>query len=171
MLGEVDDALVRLRKVLLDYRIAIARRDSVVGISVLDCLTELSRLALLPTPPSTTARLSRASIERLMENRKAAAEAMVQAAKLGEFRYGPGDSPWYGANFATSEQATAAHLLAKKLSEEEVPRLLERATDLISATHMRPFESITELGTYLRLLTDIRGHARQVSSPSCSTAR
>jgi hypothetical protein len=156
MLGEVDDALVRLRKVLLDYRIAIARRDSVVGISVLDCLTELSRLALLPTPPSTTARLSRASIERLMENRKAAAEAMVQAAKLGEFRYGPGDSPWYGANFATSEQATAAHLLAKKLSEEEVPRLLERATDLISATHMRPFESITELGTYLRLLTDIR---------------
>src|SRR5690606_19842228 len=81
---------------------------------------------------------------------------MVQAAKLGEFRYGPGDSPWYGANFATSEQATAAHMLAKRLSEDEVPRLLERAGELISDTNMRPFDSIAELGAYLRLLTDIR---------------
>lgn len=155
-IADVDDALVRLRKVLLDYRVAIARRDPIIGISVLDCLTELSRLALLPTAPSTTARLSRTSVERLIENRKAAAQSMVQAAKLGEFRYGPGDSPWYGANFATSEAATMAHLLAKRLSNEDVPRLLERGIDLISSTHMRPFESIAELGAYLRLLTDIR---------------
>lgn len=155
-IGDVDDALVRLRKVLLDYRVAIARRDPAIGISVLDCLTELSRLALLPTPPSTTARLSRGSVERLIDNRDAAARAMVQAATLGEFRYGPGDSPWYGATFPTSETATGAHQLAKRLSGEEVPRLIERAAELISTTHMRPFESITELGTYLRLLTDIR---------------
>ena len=155
-LGEVDDAMVRLRKVLLDYRAAIARRDSGLGISVLDCLTELSRLALLPNPPSTTARLSRTSVERLAENRDRAAEAMVQAAKLGEFRYGPGDSPWYGADFGTSQAADNAHQLARKLHEVELPRLLLRAGELIAGTHMRPFESIAELGTYLRLLTDIR---------------
>ncbi|TQL47130.1 hypothetical protein FB562_0177 [Homoserinimonas aerilata] len=155
-LGEVDDALVRLRKVLLDYRVAIARRDPMLGVSVLDCLTELSRLALLPTPPSTVARLSRTSVERLIERRDMAAKAMVDAAELGEFRYGPGDSPWYGASFDTSEQATMAHMLAKRLSENDVPNLLQRGSELISATHMRPFESITELGVYLRLLTDIR---------------
>lgn len=155
-LAEVDDALVRLRKVLLDYRIAIARRDPDIGVSVLDCLTELSRLALLPHSPSTTARLSRTSVERLIDNRSAAADAMVQAARLGEFRYGPGDSPWYGAAFTSSEQATIAHTLAKRLSNDDVPRLLERATELVGSTPMRPFETITELGTYLRLLTDIR---------------
>jgi hypothetical protein len=155
-LGDVDDALVRLRKVLLDYRVAIARRDPDLGISVLDCLTELSRLALLPKPPATTARLSRQSVELLAEHRDRAAEAMVQAATLGEFKYGPEDSPWYGAVFATSDAATAAHQLAKRLHNTELPRLLERGNQLISGTRMRPFENIYELGIYLRLLVDIR---------------
>jgi len=155
-LGEVDDALIRLRKVLLDYRGAMTRKDPVLGVSVLDCLTELSRLALLPQPPSTTARLSRESIELLAAGRGEAAETMAQAARLGEFKYGPSDSPWYGASFASSEAAGAAHQLAKDLHSRELPRLLERARELIDGTGMRPFESIAELGVYLRLLTDIR---------------
>ena len=56
--GEVDEALVRLRSVLLDYRTALGRRDPVLRVGVLDALGELSRLALLPNPPATTARLS-----------------------------------------------------------------------------------------------------------------
>ncbi|GAB3607480.1 hypothetical protein GCM10027413_28890 [Conyzicola nivalis] len=153
---EVDDALVRLRKVLLDYRGALSKPDNVLGISVLECVTELSRLALLPEPPATTARLSRSSVEKLATDRRRAAETMVQAAQLGEFRYGPGDSPWYGAQFSTSEEAVRAHELAKKLSHEDLPRLLERANAVISSTRMRPFASIRELGIYLRLLTDLR---------------
>lgn len=153
---EVDDALVRLRKVLLDYRGALGKPDAVLGISVLECVTELSRLALLPTPPATTARLSRSSVEKLADGRHRAAQTMVQAAQLGEFRYGPGDSPWYGAQFDTSEAAVRAHELAKKLSNEALPRLLERANAVISSTRMRPFATIHELGVYLRLLTDLR---------------
>ena len=153
---DVDDALVRLRKVLLDYRAALARRDPVLHVSVLDALRELSRLALLPTPPATTARLSRASIEALASGRDAAADALIRAARLGEFRYGPSDSPWYGASFATTEEGKAAHDLAKRLSRAELPRLIERARALIGQTRMRPFESIAELGVYLRLLLDVR---------------
>ena len=155
-IGEVDDALVRLRKVLLDYRGAVARTDPALRVSVLDCLTELSRLALLPDPPATTARLSRESVELMADDRAGAAHAMVEAAGLGEFRYGPGDSPWYGAKFATSEAASRAHAIAKQLHHTELPRLLERATELIAGTRMRPFETINELGIYLRLLIDIR---------------
>ncbi|MCU1525411.1 MAG: family ATPase [Microbacteriaceae bacterium] len=154
--GEVDDALVRLRKVLLDYRSAVARQDAELRVSVLDCLTELSRLALLPTPPATTARLSRSSVQSMADDRAKAASAMVEAANLGEFKYGPGDSPWYGAIFSTSEAATRAHGIAQQLHHTELPRLLERAGELIAGTRMRPFETINELGIYLRLLVDIR---------------
>ena len=154
--GEVDEALQRLRKVLLDYRTAIARTDPALSISVLDCLTELSRLALLPEPPSTTVRLTRSSLESIADDRASAADAMVHAATLGEFKYGPGDSPWYGASFATSEEGTQAHELAKRLHASDLPRLLERAGDVIGSTRMRPYESIAQLGVYLRLLTDIR---------------
>lgn len=155
-IGEVDDALVRLRKVLLDYRGAVARTDPAFRVSVLDCLTELSRLALLPTPPATTARLSRQSVELMADDRAGAETAMIEAATLGEFRYGPGDSPWYGARFPTSEAATRAHGIAKQLHHTELPRLVARAKELIAGTRMRPFESVNELGVYLRLLTEIR---------------
>ncbi|MBC7725074.1 MAG: AAA family ATPase [Burkholderiaceae bacterium] len=154
--GEVDEALVRLRRVLLDYRGAITRTNDALGISVLDCLSELSRLALLADAPSTTVRLTRSSVEKLAVDRTRAADAMVQAAALGEFKYGPGDSPWYGATFVTSAEASSAHELAKRLEQTDLPRLLSRAGEVIGSTHMRPFENITQLGVYLRLLTDIR---------------
>ena len=156
IVAEVDEALVRLRKVLLDYRGALGRPDDVLGISVLDCVTELSRLSLLPDAPTTTARLSRAAVEALATDRFRAAQTMVAAANLGEFKYGLGDSPWYGAQFQTSEEAMHAHALAQRLWNEGVPRLLERANALISSTHMRPFATIHELGIYLHLLTDLR---------------
>lgn len=155
-LGDIDEALVRLRSVLLDYRGALMRPDPALGISVFDCVTELSRLALLPDPPSTTARLSRRTVEALATDRRIAAQTMVDAARLGEFRYGPGDSPWYGAQFPSGEAAAKAHELAKRLHAEGLPRLLVRAGDLIGSTRMRPFETVAELGVYLRLLTELR---------------
>lgn len=155
-LGEVDEALVRLRTVLLDYRGAVSQTDPELGVSVLDCLTELSRLALLPQPPSTTARLSRTSVELMAKGRERASEAMIQAARLGEFKYGPNDSAWYGATFSSGEQAARAHGIAKQLYHVELPRLLQRASELIAGTRMRPFDTVAELGVYLRLLTDIR---------------
>ena len=154
--GEVDEALVRLRSVLLDYRSAMSRRDPVLRVSVLDALGELSRLALLPNPPATTARLSTRAVEALAADRAHLQAALKRAAGLGEFRYGPGDSPWYGATFATAEAAMNAHTLAKRLSTSEVPRLLERATNLLAGTRLRPFGNLAELGIYLKLLLDIR---------------
>ena len=153
--GEVDEALVRLRKVLLDYRLGLSKTDQALDISVLECVTELSRLALLPHPPATTARLSRRTVELLAKDRSRAAEIMVAAARLGEFRYGPGDSPWYGAQFASGEEALRAHETAKRLNQS-VSALVDSGMRLISGTHMRPFQSVTELGVYLRLLIDLR---------------
>ena len=153
--GEVDDALLRLRKVLLDYRGALSRPDATLGVSVIDCVSELSRLALLPNAPGTTARLSRHAVEHLSTNRNRAAEIMVAAAKLGEFKYGPGDSPWYGAQFANGDEAMRAHQLAKTL-DADLPILIAAANELIAGTHMRQFQNLNELGIYLRLLTDLR---------------
>lgn len=155
-LGDVNDALVRLRKVLLDYRAAIGRRDDDLGVSVLDCLTELSRLALLPTPPRSTARLGAATVAKLASGRAQVADTMVKAAGLGEFRYGPGDSPWYGASFNSGDDAARAHETAVRLHLTEIPNLLQRGNELVGSTRMRPFTTVSELGVYLRLLVDIR---------------
>lgn len=154
--SDVDDALVRLRSVLIDYRDALNRPDPTLGVSVLDCVSELSRLALLPTPPRTTARLTRATVDRLAAGRPAVAETLVAAGRLGQFRYGPGDSPWYGAQFASGDEALRAHQIAQHLNSALLPDLLAPAAALIGQTRMRPFQSVGELGVQLRLLADIR---------------
>lgn len=154
--ADIDDALVRLRKVLVDYRAALTRRDDSLGICILDALAELSRLSRLPKPPTTTTRLDRRSLIALAEGRAEVARNLARAAALGEFRYGPGDSPWYGASFNSSDEASAAHHLAKRLNARDLPRLLDRARNLIGQTKLRPFESIAELGVFLQLLLEIR---------------
>ena len=155
-LAEIDDALVRLRTVLRDYRAALTGRDPALGASVLDATRVLTRLASLPTPPSTSARLDRRALERLAGDRSRAAEALALAARLGEFRFGPQDSPWYGVAFASSEHAHAAHALAERLHRSSVPQLLERGYELVAQTRMRPFSTIAEMGEYLLLLQGIR---------------
>ncbi len=155
-LREVDDALVRLRGVLLDYNAALTSIDERFGASPLDALRELTRLALLPAPPSTTVRLDDHALGQLTLDRSSIAEDVTEVARLGQFQYGPEDSPWYGVSFATTEAARQAYSLAVNLAESKLPRLISAANGLVEQTTLRAFESISELGIYLRLLMGIR---------------
>lgn len=154
--GELDDALVRLRHVLVDYRAALTNVDPSLGVSALDALEELSRLELIDEPPATTARIDREGIERIARRRDEAASMLRELGALGQFKYGPDDSPWYGVSFASTEETREAKTTAKRLAESEVAEIVERARELISRTHLRPAETFAELGIYLRLLVDIR---------------
>jgi hypothetical protein len=154
--AEIDDALVRLRTVLRDYRSAVTEPHLALGVSALEVLRALTSLASVSPAPSTEARFDLATLEKLAGRRDAAARALAMAARLGEFRFGPDDSPWYGVSFTRTEDARAAHDLAGKLHAHEVPRLLERGYELIAKTRMRPFQTVSELGAYLKLLQGIR---------------
>lgn len=154
--AEIDDALVRLRTVLRDYRSAVTEPHLALGVSALDVLRALTSLASQSPAPSTEARFDLTTLERLAGRRDAAARALAMAARLGEFRFGPDDSPWYGVSFTRTEDARAAHELAGKLHAQDVPRLLERGYELIAQTRMRPFQTVSELGAYLTLLHGIR---------------
>ncbi|WP_245559186.1 AAA family ATPase [Microbacterium indicum] len=155
--ADIDDALVRLRTVLRDYREAlVSPRANLGGVSVLDITRELTRLASLPVPPTSSTRLTLAALEKLSGDRRETAATLALAARLGEFRVGPDDSPWYAVSFETTDDAREAHALAGRLHRERVPQLLERGYELISQTRMRPFKTLDELGEYLRLLHGIR---------------
>ncbi len=154
--GDIDDALVRLRGVLRDYRGAVTARHPDLGVSVLDILRRLAELSAQTPTPSAAARFDIDVLARLAPARTKAASALAAAARLGEFRFGPDDSPWYGVSFATTGAARAAHALAGKLHHQDVPNILERGYELIAQTRMRPFRTVSELGAYLRLLQGIR---------------
>ncbi|MFT4210468.1 MAG: AAA family ATPase [Microbacterium sp.] len=154
--ADIDDALVRLRTVLRDYRGALTVPHPALGTTALDVVRRLTELASHAPAPVTSARFDVATLERLRDRRPEAAKRLVDAARLGEFRFGPDDSPWYGVAFETTDAARSAHALAGALSAKDVPSLLERGYELIARTRMRPFRTIDELGEYLRLLQGIR---------------
>lgn len=155
-LQEVDAALVRLRGVLLEYREALLRADERYGVSPIEALRRLTALAQSDPAPATTVRLGDQALGRLALDRTSVAEDLTEVARLGQFQYGPEESPWYGVDFATTEEARKAYALSVDLAESQLPRLISMANELIGQTPMRPYESLAELGVYLRLLMGIR---------------
>ena len=162
---EIDEAMLRLRKVLLDYRVALRRVDPELQVSVLDALKELSRLAMLPVAPSTRARLSEDATRKLATDRPRVAATMRKAADLGQFKYGPSDTPWYGASFATSGDASAAFDDARALADGDLQALQKAARSVIGDTKLRPAATLTELEIQVALLTDVRA-TLDVMTPS-----
>ncbi|UUT35649.1 hypothetical protein [Microbacterium elymi] len=114
--SDIDDALVRLRTVLRDYRRALTADRSELGVSALEIVRELTALAATHQPAAATTRFDSATLERLKNARAEAADKLVAAARLGEFRFGPDDSAWYGVTFGSTEDARAAHALARRLA-------------------------------------------------------
>lgn len=158
--AEIDEAMLRLRKVLLDYRAALRRVDPELQVSVLDALKELSRLAMLPTPPTSRARLSERATRELATDRPRVAATMRKAAALGQFKYGPSDTPWYGATFSSSTDASAAYADAQALAGEglqggDLAALIARARKVIGDTKLRPAATLAELGIQVALLSDV----------------
>lgn len=153
---EIDEALVRLRTVLRDYTTALTERDQKLGVSPIDALHALSRLTREDVVPTTTVRLNETGLAKLALDRSAVAEDLTEVARLGQFEFGPDDSPWYGVSFTSSEDAERTYQQAVELAESELPRLTTMAGEVIGQTSMRPYTSIAELGIYLRLLSGIR---------------
>ncbi|GAA3018263.1 AAA family ATPase [Microbacterium dextranolyticum] len=162
--AEVDDALVRLRTVLRDYRDALTQRHAQLGVSPLEALRTLTTIAGADPQPSAQTRFDMRTLQLLATRRAEAAHSLATAARLGEFRFGPDDSPWYGVAFDTTQDATDAHALAVRLHRAEVPAILERGYELIAQTRMRPFTTVSGLGTYIHLLQGIRGSLDKFSS-------
>lgn len=154
--ADIDDALVRLRTVLHGYRGALTVPRPGLGVSMLDTVRRLTELAGSGEALVTQTRFDAGTLERLAGALDEAADKLATAARLGEFRFGPDDSPWYGVTFTSTEGARYAHGLAGKLHRQDVPSLLERGYELIAQTRMRPFRTVAELGGYLRLLQGIR---------------
>jgi len=153
---DVDQALERLRKVILLYREALTKKDAELGVSAEECFQKLGSLSLAESPPETTARLDAQALTSLAGGLGQAAELLARAADLGEFKYGPGDTPWYGVSFANVEDAKKSHERAQRLFSETVPRLVERMGPILDQTPLPQAQTVGQMGIFLRLLVDMR---------------
>ena len=153
---DIDGALQRLRSVIVKYRQALTTPDPDLGVGMMDCVHQLSRLALHQPAPETTARLTDDALVALATSRADAAALLKEAANLGQFRFGPSDSPWYGVKFANQEQAQKAHHIAKRLHSDVLPRFFDRAAAVLTHTPLPSPTTLAETAQFVHLLARVR---------------
>ncbi|MBT1035427.1 AAA family ATPase [Canibacter sp. lx-45] len=153
--ADIGQALLRIRQVLIDHRQALSAIDPELGVSAIQAMRELVKLARLENPPQTEVRLSDNALLSLAMERSAVAEALTEVARLGQFEYGPADSPWYGVSFNSTEDARRIYNLAVDAAETKLPRLVTLSGQMLKDLALRPYNSVHELGIYLNLLNGI----------------
>lgn len=139
---------------LNDYLDQLGTRNERVGYSLLEVLENLAKLAAMPNPPTSIARVDEVGLNRFRV-RSEALELLGRAEKAGLFKYGPKDSAWFGARFSDVEQVEEMIQLAKQLHVEQYPSLERKLDDVVVRANFRSPKSLREQGEYLELLTDV----------------
>ena len=154
--SDVDGALERLRDVIVKYRSGLTKTDQVLGVSFLECVHWLSRLSLQDNAPQTQVKLPSEAVLALVGRRDEAAKLLRDAAELGQFRFGPNDSPWYGVEFRDAEHAQKSQQVAKRLVNETLPRLIDHAAPVLGQTPLPKPKNFGQLAMFVHLLVNLR---------------
>ncbi len=153
--GRVAAELRSVTAQIEGYFAGLESKDPVLDVSVIEVLTKLAELSAMPHAPVTNARIDRTQL-LAKPDRQAALDLLMQAEKLGEFKFGPQDSAWYQARFESPDQVEQAIATAKRLRDETYPHLASKLTGFIAAVQFKPANSVAEFGIYLKLFAGIR---------------
>lgn len=147
---EAADRLVR------EHRALHAARQP-WGVSALAAVHELARLTSSAPAPRTSVRLAPEVLRRLdASGRERAAEALREAAALGEFAPGAAQAPWYRARLPGPDDARGALATAARLWRDLLPALRAQMARLDTEAGLSPATSVAECGAQIDLLVGVR---------------
>jgi hypothetical protein len=108
----------------------------------------------MPHAPTATARISKSKLLQHQDRTKAI-ELLTKALELGEFDYGPKDSPWFGASFNDENEMKIATDLAAKLAGSFDEVSIAMAT-FVAKLNLKPAAKFEDWGMLLQLAAGIR---------------
>ncbi|MEY4477171.1 MAG: hypothetical protein RJA31_675, partial [Actinomycetota bacterium] len=152
--SEVDAALVRMRTILREYRTALAQPDSRFGVSVLDAVRELARLAN-EANATNEVTLDTETVIALTDSMDDTIDSLLAIAELGQFDAQSGNSPWLSARFATSHDASSAFQAAVRLNTGGLSQLETLANEVLVPTPLGGGATIADVRLRHELLQGI----------------
>jgi hypothetical protein len=127
--------------------------DNPLNLTLIEVIEKLADLAAKPTPPVNAARIKP---EQLSSIRQAASPVLHRAHEAGVFRYGPNDSPWFGAVFSSEGEINELLAEVRDLSGEEFRVLSYQINRYLTDLNLKPCNSVEDWSVQLRLLLGIR---------------
>ena len=135
------------------YFATVATSDSVLGISLIQALEELAKLAGSSNPPVNSARIKP---ELLGTIRTQASQLLAKALEARVFEYGPNSTPWFGARFESEEEISNVLRKVRELAGENWRTLSYQINRYLSDLELNPCESVEQWAEQLRLLLGVR---------------
>lgn len=152
----LPEAKLRLEKAQTEielYFSALHSRENSLNLTLIEIIEKLAELAAKPIPPVNSARIKP---EQLPSIRQAAASLLHRAHEAGVFRYGPADSPWFGANFTTEAEISNCVGELKDLAGDQFRILSYQINLYLTDLQLKPCETVEQWSAQLRLLIGIR---------------
>ena len=137
-----------------EYFGVLSNKSEAVGYSIDEILAKLANLNLMPHAPTTSARISRSRLAMHLDPSKAL-ELLSRASDLGQFEYGPQDSPWFGSRFADAHEIQTASDTARKL-HEGFDSLRTAMSTFVLNLGLKPATTFEDWGVYLQLAAGVQ---------------
>lgn len=138
---------------IANYFEALESTENPMRISLLQAMTELAALSVLPNPPVNQARIAARHLE---ENRAGVIDLLSRAHQAKVFAYGPSDTAWFGARFESNEQIGEAIRIAKELASGGFKSVSEKLNEYLAGQNLTASNSVEQWALRLKLLLGIR---------------
>ncbi len=150
---DAREALARKEAAVTAYFGSVERQSETLGVSPMDAMKELARLSVLPGAPTNSARIL---ADDLIEVRSRGLELLEKARVAGLFEFGPGESAWFRARFANSDEIAVAVRRAKTLAEGKFAEVRYQLDRFLEDQLLKPANCAADWSLRLELLLGVR---------------
>ena len=128
---------------------------SELGVSLIDCIDNLSELSSREAPPTNSARFPEHLLVQLKDS-DSAKSLLKEANKSGSFSFGPTDTPWFASNFDSQEEIDAALRAVSELLDGDLAMAQEQLEEYFSNLSLKPARTVEDWSVQVKLLVGIR---------------
>jgi hypothetical protein len=126
-----------------------------LGVSLIDCIDQLSDLSSQDAPPTNSARFPDNLLVQLKDS-ESAQDLLTKANNSGSFSYGPGDTPWFGARFESAEEIEKAQRAVAELLDGDLQMARDQLGEYLSNLNLKPARTVEDWSVQVKLLVGIR---------------
>ncbi|MEV0984145.1 DUF4011 domain-containing protein [Brevibacterium sp. NPDC049920] len=143
------------RAILSEHSESLHRVREPWGVSVLSTMRRLAQLTAEQPGPSTAVRFDSSVVEASEAEREDLRARLIEFSELGAFTLDVEDTVWFGARFASDEDAEAARRVAERAGKK-IPALVELVEPLLRQAGLNPARTVDAWGRCLAVLLGVR---------------
>ena len=152
---QIENKLAASEESLQQYFHLLNQAHPELGVSLIDCIDQLSDLSAKEVAPTNSARFPEHLLVQLKDS-ESAKSLLKKANKSGSFSFGPGDTPWFGSRFDTQEEIDGALRAVNELLDGDLQMARDQLEEYLSNLNLKKAKTVEDWSVQVKLLVGIR---------------